>query len=202
MSRTPVVGGNFKCNGTVKFIQEHAEVLKKIENNGVEVFVCPTALHSSLLQSLMAGSHVEVAAQNMYFQKPGAWTGELAGELLVDAGIKTTLIGHSERRRIMGESNEESAKKAKRALELGLKVVFCIGETLAEREANQVDAVNFAQLEALRLITVEADWKNIVVAYEPVWSIGTGVVASPAQAQTVHESLRKWFAEKVSAKVA
>eukprot|EP00703_Trepomonas_sp_PC1_P004095 JAP92511.1 Triosephosphate isomerase [Trepomonas sp. PC1] len=200
--RTPVVGGNFKCNGTQKFIQEHSEVLKQMKNNGVEVFVAPTALSLLQLKDNLKDSHIQVAAQNIYYEKIGAFTGELATELIVDAGIKVVLVGHSERRRIMGETNEQSAKKAAKALGDNLQVVFCIGETLEERNNHQVDEVNFAQLEALRQQIKEEQWKNVIIAYEPVWSIGTGVVASPQQAQEVHEHLRGWLKEKVSQKVA
>lgn len=200
--RTPIVGGNFKCNGDFAFIAKHAEVLRGIKDNGVEVYVAPSALHLKTLHDQLQGTHVKVAAQNVYFQKPGAWTGEMSVEQLQDCGLQTVIVGHSERRRIMGESNEESAKKAARALQMGMRVVFCIGETLQEREAGKVDEVNFAQLEALRQLIKEAEWKGVVVAYEPVWSIGTGVVATPEQAQAVHAALRKWLREHVSAAVA
>lgn len=201
-TRRPVVGGNFKCNGDFNFIKTHTEVLKTIPKNNVDVYVAPSAIHLKTLADNLKGTHIEVAAQNVYYEKPGAWTGELNVEQLLDCGLKTVIIGHSERRRIMGETNEQSAKKAARAISLGMTVAFCIGETLEERKAGKVDEVNFAQLEALRAVLKEADWKNIIIAYEPVWSIGTGVVATPEQAQEVHASLRKWLAEKVSKAVA
>ncbi|KAH0573475.1 Triosephosphate isomerase [Spironucleus salmonicida] len=202
MVRTPIVGGNFKMNGTIKFINDHAEVLKSIAKNNVEVVMAPTALHASLLQAHLKDSHVCVAAQNVYDQKPGAFTGELAVEMLVDAGIKYAIIGHSERRRIMGESNEQSAKKTLRALEANITVLFCIGETLEERNANKVDEVNFAQLAALKAVITPQQWVDVVIAYEPVWSIGTGVVASPEQAQEVHASIRNWLKKEISTEVA
>jgi triosephosphate isomerase len=151
---------------------------------------------------LLEKTDIQVVCQNIYIQKPGAWTGEIAIEQLQDLKLKTVLVGHSERRRIIGESNELCAKKAARALELGMHVIFCIGETLDERNAKKVDEVNFAQMEELRKLIKEEQWANVVIAYEPVWSIGTGVVASPQQAQEVHVSLRKWLSDKVSAKVA
>lgn len=200
--RVPIIGGNFKCNGTCDFIEKHAAVLKAIPDNGVEVFVAPTALQLIRLRQLLEGSHIHVAAQNCYFEAPGAWTGEIAAELLLDAGIKSVIIGHSERRRKMGESDADSARKAAKALKLGMQVIFCVGETLEEREAGRVDEVIQAQLEALAALLEPAQWKNVVIAYEPVWSIGTGKVASPAQAQEVHASIRAYLTKRVSKEVA
>ena len=156
MSRKPIVGGNFKCNGTKAFVEQHAKLLKTLPaDNAVEVYVAPTALSLDYLKKELADTKIMVAAQNCYFQPSGAWTGEISVELLKDFGIVDVVIGHSERRRKMGETSEDSAKKAARALEFGLRVYFCIGETLEEREAGNVDKVNFEQLAELKKLLKE-----------------------------------------------
>jgi len=163
--------------------------------------VAPTALHLQLVHNKLAGSHIRVAGQNCNIDGKGAHTGEIAAEMLVDLGLKDVIIGHSERR-AMGETDEICAKKAKRAIENGLRVIFCIGESLEERNAGKVKDVTCRQLGALKAVLTEEQWANIVIAYEPIWSIGTGVVATPAQAQEVHAQLRQWLKESVSEKVA
>lgn len=130
----------------------------------------------------------------------GAFTGEISPAMLKDIGADWVIIGHSERRQIFNETDELIAEKTAHALAEGLKVIACIGETLQEREAGQTEAVVFRQSKALAA-TIK-DWTNVVVAYEPVWAIGTGKTATPAQAQEVHAALRKWFAENVSPAVS
>lgn len=203
--RTPIIGGNFKCNGSVAFIESHLKFLSGQEYPaGVDVFVAPAMPHLYQARQLLPREgRVVLASQNCYLKPSGAWTGETSTEILRDMGISTVIVGHSERRRIMKETDEESAAKAAKALAEGMQVVFCIGETLDERNAGRCMEVNIAQLEALRAALSGPDaWKAVVIAYEPVWSIGTGVVASPEQAQEVHSGIRRWLAEKVSAEVA
>lgn len=120
----------------------------------------------------------------------------------IDFGLTWTLTGHSERRAYYGETDEIVAKKTKRALDLGLKVIFCIGETLEQRQGGQTLNVLKRQTQALANIISEKDWERVVIAYEPVWAIGTGVVATPAQAQEAHKNLREWIAAHVSSVVA
>lgn len=120
----------------------------------------------------------------------------------IDFGLTWTLTGHSERRAYYGETDEIVARKTKRALDLGLKVIFCIGETLEQRKGGQTLEVLKRQTQALAGIISEKDWERVVIAYEPVWAIGTGVVATPAQAQEAHKNLREWIAAHVSAVVA
>lgn len=122
--------------------------------------------------------------------------------MLVDAKIPWVILGHSERRALCGETNEFVGEKTKYALSKGLKVALCIGETLEQREAGTTLDVCFAQLKAVNDVITVADWENIVIAYEPVWAIGTGKVATPQQAQDVHAGIRKWCAENISAEVA
>ena len=141
-----------------------------------------------------------VSTQNCWVEGYGAYTGEISAEALADAGLNWVILGHSERRALNGESNELVADKTKKALDTGLSVIACIGETLEQRESGEMFNILDAQLAAIA--DKVSDWSKIVVAYEPVWAIGTGVVATPDQAQEVHAYLRKWFADKVSADVA
>jgi triosephosphate isomerase len=130
---------------------------------------------------------VEVSAQNISQFKNGAYTGEISAEMLVDMGIKWTILGHSERRHVFGESDKVIGLKVKQALDHKLQVIACIGEKLEEREAGKTKDVNERQLSAIRELISENHWASIVIAYEPVWAIGTGKTASPEQAQEVHD---------------
>jgi len=177
-------------------------VLKKIQfdQKKVEVVVAPTNLHLLLAKQALVGSNVVVSAQNISQYKNGAYTGEVSAEMLKDAGVEWVILGHSERRHVFGESDSVIGDKVKIALENNLRVMACIGEKLDEREAGKTQAVNERQLAAIReRIT---DWSNIVIAYEPVWAIGTGKTASPEQAQEVHDQLRSWLKSNVSAEAA
>jgi len=145
-------------------------------------------------------SNVGVAAQNCYKVAKGAFTGEIAPAMIKDLGCEWVILGHSERRHVFGESDQLIGEKVKHALESGLKVVPCIGEKLEDRESGKTNDVVFAQMKAL--LPNITDWSRVVIAYEPVWAIGTGKVASPAQAQQVHADLRQWLREHVNAEVA
>merc|ERR1719215_1318138 len=140
------------------------------------------------------------ATQNVSATGFGAFTGELAAEHLEDCGIGWTLIGHSERRKLYGETDADTAKKIEKCQEKGIKVIFCIRESLEEREAGKTDEVNKRQLSAV--LSAIKDWDSIVIAYEPVWAIGTGKVATPEQAQDAHAAIRAYLKEAVSADVA
>lgn len=164
--------------------------------------VAPTALHLLTVKNALAGTNVQVSAQNISQYKNGAYTGETSGEMLKDAQVPWVILGHSERRHVFGESDAAIGEKVKvAAIDNGLKVMACIGEKLDEREAGKTQAVNERQLAAV-LKTIGGDWSNIVIAYEPVWAIGTGKTASPQQAQEVHDQLRVWLSKNVSAEVA
>jgi triosephosphate isomerase len=182
--RKLLVGGNWKQNGTVKFASEFSQnVLGKIkfDQNKVEVVVAPTALHLLQAKNALGGSNVQVSAQNISQYKNGAYTGEISAEMLKDAQVNWVILGHSERRHVFGESDVVVADKVKMALDHQLKVMACIGEKLDEREGGKTQAVNERQLNAI-LTKIGGDWSNIVIAYEPVWAIGTGKTASPEQA--------------------
>ena len=201
--RKLLVGGNWKCNGTVDFSRSFpSNVLKTLSFNQskVEVVVAPNNLHIGAAQQALAGSQVQLSAQNCSLYGNGAFTGETSATMLKDFGLNWVILGHSERRHVFGESDQVVASKVKAALDQDLNVMACIGEKLDEREAGQTNAVNARQLQAIRE-EVE-DWSKIVIAYEPVWAIGTGVTASPEQAQEAHDNLRAWLRSNVSAEAA
>eukprot|EP01084_Bolivina_argentea_P292421 502712_1 len=198
------VGGNWKCNGTVKSVTELCDGLAKIDTSGVDVLVSPVSIQIPLVQSKLKNCNIIISSQNVSATAPGAFTGEIAAEQLIDLGLNTTLIGHSERRKYYGDTNELITKKVKRSLDNKLNLVCCLGETLEERKADKVEEVCFASLKAIAdgVGNDKSLWNNIVIAYEPVWAIGTGVACSPDKAQTTHKSLRKWLKENISDDVA
>lgn len=200
MGRKFVVGGNWKMNGDKKQIAEIVAFLKAGPLSAdTQVIVGVPAIYLEHAKAVVP-ANVEVAAQNCYKVEKGAFTGEISPAMLKDVGINWVILGHSERRNVFGESDELVADKVAHALESGLKVIACIGEKLEEREAGQTEAVVFRQTKAIA--DKIKDWSNVVVAYEPVWAIGTGKTASPEQAQEVHKALRGWFTANVSPKVA
>ncbi|KAI8388209.1 triosephosphate isomerase [Radiomyces spectabilis] len=200
MTRTFFVGGNWKMNGSVSQVKTLVDNLNKVSiPSGTEVVIAPPALYIDRVRQTL-NKEIGVAAQNTYAKCSGAFTGEISPEMLKDLGIDWTILGHSERREIFKESSEFVGEKTAHALKAGIKVIACIGEKLEERENNTTTQVVTAQLKAIA--DKIDDWTNVVVAYEPVWAIGTGKVATPEQAQEVHETLRKWLAENVSKDVA
>ncbi|KAH6909826.1 triosephosphate isomerase [Coprinopsis sp. MPI-PUGE-AT-0042] len=203
MARTFFVGGNWKLNPTsLSAAKGLVENLNKASlDSNTEVVIAPPTLYLLPIQEI-AGKHIKVAAQNAYWKESGAFTGELSSSQLVDAGIPYVVLGHSERRTIFHETSEQVAIKTKAALEKGLKVILCIGETLKEREEGRTAAVCEEQLSAVVKQVKPEDWSNIVIAYEPVWAIGTGKVATTSQAQEAHVDIRKYLAGAVSADVA
>jgi triosephosphate isomerase len=202
--RKPIVGGNWKCNGTLESNSELIESLNAgtWDEGAIDVVICPVALQALSVQEKVKPS-IKVALQNLSETGAGAFTGEMSAEQIKDAGLKWVVIGHSERRSLYGESNEVCATKLKRALGAGLKVLFCIGEQLPERESGKTNEVCAEQLAPVFALGLKQDfWENVVIAYEPVWAIGTGKVATPAQAQETHEFIRKHIAEKKSESLA
>jgi triosephosphate isomerase len=165
----------------------------------VEVVVAPPFPYLETVLSTLDRRY-SVAAQNAWVGGPGAFTGEVAAEQLKDLGLTWVILGHSERRMLCGESNDVVGKKTAHALAAGLKVILCVGETLAQREANITLNVITDQLAAVKAHV--ADWGSIVIAYEPVWAIGTGRVATPDQAQEVHSGIRSWLSAHISPEVA
>jgi len=199
MSRKFFVGGNWKCNGTKA---SNAELIAGLNAAqivpDVEVVVAPIALHIESVRAQLR-KDFEVGAQNIYFESKGAFTGEISAEQLKDYGIHWTILGHSERRTIIKETDELIAKKAAHAIEVGVSVIACLGETLSEFESNQTEAVVTRQLAAYTAVI--KDYSKFVIAYEPVWAIGTGKTATPERAQEVQSLLRKWLTTNVSNEV-
>ncbi len=167
-----------------------------------EVVIAPPSLYLQLAQDQISKANVEVSAQNVYDKPNGAFTGEISVSQLQDSGIKWTILGHSERRTILGETDEVVASKTKAAIDGGISVVWCCGESLEEREGGNTIKVIEKQLAALNAKISGDEWKKIVIAYEPIWAIGTGKVATVEQAQEVHAAIRKWLKANVSDKVA
>ncbi|UNI14064.1 Triose-phosphate isomerase [Purpureocillium takamizusanense] len=199
MARKFFVGGNFKMNGSLSSIKEIVNNLNNATLDAtVEVVVAPPALYLLQVREALR-SGIEVAAQNVFDKPNGAYTGEISVEQLKDSKIHWTILGHSERRTILRESDEIVASKTKYATENGVSVIWCCGESLEEREAGRTVEVVTRQLEALKAKI--SDWSRIVIAYEPIWAIGTGKVATTEQAQEVHKAIRGWLTG-VSAKVA
>ncbi|GBE84249.1 Triosephosphate isomerase [Sparassis latifolia] len=203
MPRQFFVGGNFKMNPATR---EAKRSLVKILNDAtidpaVEVVIAPPSIY---LLSLAEGvrKDIKVSAQNCYSKPSGAFTGEISPAQLVDAGIPYVILGHSERRTLFHETSALVAQKTQAALAAGLSVILCVGETLQEREAGKTAQVVEDQLKPVVETLKEADWSKIVIAYEPVWAIGTGKVATSAQAQAAHADIRAFLAKAASPAVA
>lgn len=192
MSRTPFVAGNWKMNTTKAAATELAKGIATKAPSAVQVGVAPPFVYLDAVGQALAGSSVLLGAQDCYFEKNGAYTGEISVDMLKDLGVRFCLTGHSERRHVIKEPSELVAKKAEAVYSGGLILVHCVGEKLEERDANKTLEVVKAQLEELsRKID---DPQRLVIAYEPVWAIGTGRNATDAQAQEVHEFIRQTLA--------
>ncbi|HSR59334.1 MAG TPA: triose-phosphate isomerase [Robiginitalea sp.] len=193
--RSKIVAGNWKMNKTAKQTEALlAELSAKLPDTRAEVMVAPVYVNLAQAVSSLGGSKIEVVAQNMHFADSGAYTGEVAADMLLDIGVKTAILGHSERRAYFGEDDALLAKKVQQALAKNIRVIFCFGEELADRKAGNHFKVVEGQLKnALFALPADA-WKHIVLAYEPVWAIGTGETASPEQAQEMHAFIRQLIA--------
>ena len=190
--RTPVIAGNWKLFKTIAEATALVNDLKPLvaTTAGVEIVVAPVFTALSRVADAVAGSNIRLAAQDCFWEEEGAFTGEVAPKLLKDAGCSHVIIGHSERRQYFGETDESVNQKAKAAIGAGLTAIVCVGETLAEREADKTFAVIETQLRGgLAGFSAEA-LGRVVIAYEPVWAIGTGKTATDAQAQEVHAFIR------------
>jgi triosephosphate isomerase (TIM) len=188
-----LVVGNWKMHGSRAFNADLIQGLLSADLPGTapraDVVVCPPFVYVAEVASLLQGSAISVGTQDIAVQVQGAFTGEVSPPMAVDVGARYAIVGHSERRAYHGETDALVANKAQAALAHGLVPIVCVGETLAEREANQTQAVVGRQLQAV-IDVLGADITRVVVAYEPVWAIGTGKTASPEQAQAVHAYLR------------
>ncbi len=194
--RQALVAGNWKMNGTSAANQELvAEILAGVGSlKTVEVAICPPSVYIASVAQQIAGSSVVLGAQTLSEYEQGAYTGEIAGDMLKELGCHYVLVGHSERRSIYAESSQQVADKFAMAQKQGLVPVLCVGETLEQREAGETESVIAEQLQAVLDTCGIAAFGNAVVAYEPVWAIGTGKTATPEQAQEVHAFIRQMLA--------
>jgi triosephosphate isomerase len=202
--RIPFVAGNWKMNASVSGTEAliHSLIPLVKDAGKVDIAVCPPFLYVNQALALTKNTHIRVGAQNCWFESSGAFTGEVSPEMVKDAGCTYVIIGHSERRHILNETDEVIHKKIRKALAAGLVPIFCIGELLDEREQGKTEQVIERQvskgLEGLNA----ADMKSLVIAYEPVWAIGTGRNATPEQAQAVHRYIREWLKNRFGAAVS
>ncbi len=201
--RKPFVAGNWKMNMLSDSASQLAsELARSVPAGNVEIAVCPPFVYLTTVKQALGASAIKLGAQNAYFEPKGAFTGEISCQMLKDVGCEYVILGHSERRHILGETNELINKKLKAAIEVQLKPILCVGELLEERDANQTETVIETQLEE-GLVGLDAEnLSNLVIAYEPVWAIGTGRTATPEQAQDVHKFIRNWLNAKLGAEFA
>jgi len=191
-SRRMMVAGNWKMHGSVASATELANSVSQgvASFNNIDVILCPVSAHLLPVGGVIAAASTRLGAQNAHSAEKGAFTGELSMAMLGDLGAEFAIVGHSERRQLFAESDKTVADKVEAALQHGITPILCVGETLDEREAGQLESIIHAQLgEVLSRIGIDALAK-IVIAYEPVWAIGTGKTASPEQAQEVHAMIR------------
>ncbi|SLM48285.1 Triosephosphate isomerase [Nitrospira japonica] len=197
--RTPLIVGNWKMNKTASegraFVRDFQQLVEP--STDVEVVLAPpfTALES-VRSSLGATSRIMLGAQNLHWEQQGAFTGEISGSMLLDLGCRYVIVGHSERRTLFWERNEDVQKKVRAALACGLRPILCVGESLTERETGQTERIIDEQLSAGLDQLTDANLKTVTIAYEPVWAIGTGRAATTVQAGDVHRSIRAFVANR------
>ncbi len=204
--RKKIVAGNWKMNLTKdQSLELVNEISKNVDNlsEETEVIVSPSFVNlSSVVDSTSRNKKVQVAAQNMHFAENGAFTGEVSAEMLESIGISTVILGHSERREYFNEGSHLLTKKVEQALEHKMRIIFCFGEKLEDRQSNNHFDIVREQLQDSLFHLNEVDWDSIVLAYEPVWAIGTGETASPEQAQEMHAFIRKLVENKYDDEVS
>ena len=190
MSKRKLIAGNWKMNGSLAANEALVkELLAGIGQPACDVVVCPPGVYVAQLQGLLAGSPIELGVQNVSTHENGAFTGDVSAAMLKDFGVRYAIVGHSERRQYQGETDLQVATKVKRALAAGITPIVCVGETLSEREQGLTEFIVRRQLSAVIQLNGHCI-SEIVVAYEPVWAIGTGKTATPTEAQAVHAVLR------------
>jgi len=203
--RRKVIAGNWKMHNDIKETQNLLSKLTSgisMDNLNCDVIVCPAFISLSEAYTLLKDTKIKLGAQNMYFESSGAFTGEISASMLKSVGCEYVILGHSERRTIFGETDELINNKIKKANASGLKPIFCIGELLEEREAGITEKVIEKQIKSgLKDISSE-EMGNVIIAYEPVWAIGTGKTASPEQAEEVHKFIRSLINDKYGASIS
>lgn len=201
--RNKIVAGNWKMNNG---LQETTVLLQEIKkqqpNTAVEIIVAPTFVNLFSGTKLVEDTGIKIAAQNMHYANEGAFTGEIAANMLLEIGVETVILGHSERRAYFGENATLLRKKVDQALSKNMRIIFCFGEELEDRKKEQHFDVVQTQLNDSLYHLSETDWKQIVLAYEPVWAIGTGETATPEQAQEMHAFIRNSLTEQYHVNLA
>jgi len=204
--RKQIVAGNWKMNNDLDASKSLAKkVIKKLKKKSLKntrVIVAPTFVSLQKVASKAKGTKLQVAAQNMHQAKSGAYTGEVSAEMLKSVGVHIVILGHSERREYFGETDAILAEKVNAALENKLEIIFCFGEVLEDRKSENHFKVVESQIKNGLFHLDASVWKNIVLAYEPVWAIGTGETASPEQAQEMHAFIRKIVTDKYNQEVS
>ena len=202
--RRPIIAGNWKMNNTIaagtQLIKDLAPLVKDVKD--VDIVACPTSTALAAVSAAAKGTNIHIGAQNVHWAENGAFTGEVSAAMLQDAGCTHAIIGHSERRQYFGETDETVNQRTKAAVAAGLVAVVCVGETLAEREAGVTNGVVGRQVQKGLDGLSAADMEKVVVAYEPVWAIGTGKVATDEQAQEVHAFIRAELAKRFGTETA
>ncbi|HME51245.1 MAG TPA: triose-phosphate isomerase [Candidatus Lokiarchaeia archaeon] len=205
MKIKPIIGGNWKMNKTVQesklFIDDLLKNTKNLQEK-IDIVILPSYTCISAVSNALKGKKVNVGAQNMYFEEKGAFTGEISADMLIDVGAIYVVLGHSERRKIFNESDDLISKKVKTAHVKRLKPIVCIGETLEERENGQMEEILKSQINGSLSDLTEDQILGTVIAYEPVWAIGTGLTATPEQAQEAHVYVRQVLADIYGESVA
>jgi len=204
MKRQTVIAGNWKMYKTNAEAEAMVRELRTLvdSTDQVEVVVCPPFTTLSSVAAVLKGSRIAVGAQDVYWEDQGAFTGEVSVKMLASSGCRYCIIGHSERRQFFHETDETVNRKLKKLLESELIPIMCVGELLAEREAGKVEEVVLGQMERGLAGLTGDQISRIIVAYEPVWAIGTGKTATPQIAEDVHSMIRKWLAGRTSAQIA
>jgi len=205
--RTKIVAGNWKMNLDVetskKLAMDISTDIQNLETNNTRIIIAPTATNLyPVFHQVGMDTRIELAAQNMHQAKNGAFTGEISAEMIQSIGINNVILGHSERRTYFNETDTALAEKVSTAIQNNLDAIFCFGEVLEDRQTNNHFKVVESQLQNALFHLCEKDWKNIILAYEPVWAIGTGETASPEQAQEMHAFIRTVIAKKFGETIA
>ncbi|MFQ3369457.1 MAG: triosephosphate isomerase [Flavobacteriaceae bacterium] len=203
MSRKKIVAGNWKMNNALNETNSLIkDLLKESNNTNCQVMIAPSfiSLQSSVV--MLSDSNIEVVSQTMHHENNGAYTGEISAKMLSSIGIKTTILGHSERREYFKETHDMLKLKVNKALENSINIIFCFGEELKDRKSENHFSVISNQISESLFHLKESDWANIILAYEPVWAIGTGETASSDQVQEMHNFIRNFVAKKYNNELA
>lgn len=187
--RRKLVAGNWKMNGNLAMLEPFVKAVMPVDFAGVEIVICPPSLYLDRLV-VSASEQFCVGAQNVHFEHSGAFTGELSAAMLADIGCEYVIVGHSERRQLFAETDQQIAKKVKAVVDQDMTAILCVGETLSQRQAQQWQSTVVEQVKQGLSLLSDHQLSRVVIAYEPVWAIGTGKTAQPEQAQEVHACIR------------